>query len=45
MDNLDKWQFCMDRECYCCGRVIEDEDVKKEEVVTGCPYCHSSFVD
>ena len=44
----EKWMYCKDRECYYCGKIIEDKDVPKElsnEVQTHCPFCNKSWVD
>lgn len=46
MNDLDKWQFCPDKECFNCDADLTDnEECKKEKVVSGCPYCHYSFVE
>lgn len=41
----EKWQFCPDHHCPRCRFKIAEKDVKKEELVTHCPYCNASFVE
>ena len=39
-----------DGSCYHCGRYLftpygYSDDAAKYEIITSCPYCHTSFVD
>jgi hypothetical protein len=44
-DDNYKWKFCMDRECFNCGKVIKDKDVEDQKEITSCPFCNTSFVE
>lgn len=41
----DKWQFVPDKICDNCDEDILEKDVIGIKILTGCPYCHYSFVE
>ena len=40
----DKWEFCPNKKCFKCGLDLSNVDYK-EDIVTRCHYCHTSFLE
>ena len=40
----EKWKYCKDHICPYCGEDL-DEWTIDNNLITGCPNCHRSFVE
>ena len=43
--DAERWAFCQDHECPYCQEEIFEESVKRQTIVTKCPFCDRSFCD